>query len=142
MTRASVALAPLFERLWSDACHAGAVAGGRAAVAPMIVTQRASVLDDSSPIVQEYVVAGGVCGFAWLQFKGTTPFGRWAKETKLASAAYGGGLQISCREFGQSMQRKEAWCYGVAKSLQSFGAYSFGGKQYDFTDVYSCSRMD
>lgn len=67
------------------------------------------------------IVSEGVCGFAWVRFPGNTAFGRWAKKTKNARPAYPKGLSISCSEFNQSMERKEAYCRAFAEVLKANG---------------------
>jgi hypothetical protein len=116
--------------------HRVADAAGRAAAeaatpVPMIVQQHANMLNDRSAVVREWRIPEGVCGFAWVWFKGNTPWGRWAKKTGLASKGYPAGLQVWIGDYGQSMTRKEAYARAYAKVLRDYGI-----------DAYAQSRMD
>lgn len=112
---------------------------------PMTVQQRVSPLDDNSPVVQEWRVDGGVCGFAWITFKANTPENRkflaGLKKADLvgnvndnrewSKSLSGPGYMFWVREGGQSMQKKEAYAYAFVKSLRENGI-----------EAYSHSRID
>lgn len=100
-----------FEKVWQEAVEAGDAAVAACSPTPMVVT-------DGS---QSWFVADGACGFAAVKFAGNTAFGRWAKKTGKAKAAYGGGLQKWVTVGGQSVAKKEAWAGGFAKVLQANG---------------------
>lgn len=78
-----------------------------------------------------YHVAGGVCGFAWVELKGNTGFGRWAKKAGVARPGYPTGLTIRANVGGQSMSTKEAYAHAYADTLRSHGI-----------TAYAVSRMD
>lgn len=81
---------------------------------------------------QEYFVADGVCGFAWVVVKpGNSPFARFAKQNLRAHKHYYGGVEIWVSGYGQSMQRKEAYASAYADVLRNAGI-----------QAYSQSRMD
>lgn len=80
---------------------------------------------------QTYTVDGGCCGFASVNVKGTSAFARLLKKEGIGHKAYYGGYDIPCHAFGQSMERKEAYCQAYAKILNDNGI-----------DAYSSSRMD
>lgn len=82
---------------------------------------------------QTYVVAGGVCGFAWVKVvPGGCSFARWAKKNVDRShKGYRNGLEIWCPLSTQSMTTKESYCDAYAKVLESRGV-----------KAYSQSRMD
>lgn len=113
--------------IYKMAHEAGMKAGIGAQVVPMGVVQHANPLDDNSPIVQGWIVEGGVCGFAWINIscggKGiarsnSLEFCRWLKENDLARKSdYEGGYIIWVSEFGQSMTRKEAYARAFAEVL-------------------------
>jgi hypothetical protein len=86
-------------------------------------------IDYSKPT---YFVSDGVCGFAWIKIAGNTSFGKWAKKAGVAKSAYGSGLQIWVKDYGQSMQRKEAYAQAFALALKEVGGI----------DAYADSRMD
>lgn len=134
-----------FELLHQKAHAAGMAAAQGAKVAPMIVQQRRDPLAvmaltiegrpenlaDSREVVKQWFEPEGVCGFAWVHMKGTLPFAKWAKKANLGHAAYRGGYDIWVREFGQSMQRKEAYARAYAGVLKENGV-----------EAYADSRMD
>lgn len=107
-----------YAEIWKDACVVGNLAGDRKQCVPMVVQQHGNMLDDKTEVVQEWFVADGVCGFAWLQFRGNTAFARWTASVNLGYKAYQGGREIRCHLYNQSMQRKEAWCYAVRDYLK------------------------
>jgi hypothetical protein len=120
-----------FQQIVDEAHAAGMAALNACVPTPMIVGQAAGLFGNKIvPGTEEYV-EGGVCGFAWIKFKGNTAFGRWAKKTGLARDDYPSGLYISAREGGQSMQRKEAYADAYAKHLKDNGI-----------DAWMSSRMD
>lgn len=78
-----------------------------------------------------WTVPDGVCGFAWIQIKGNTSFGRWAKKSGLTSPAYPNGLMFWVSYGGQSMERKEAYARAFAAVLRE-----------NNIEAYADSRMD
>lgn len=121
-----------FAELALKAEAAGNAAALAATPTPMVVGTAKSLFDDSfDPTQPTYFVSEGVCGFAWVKFPGNTAFGRWAKASGLARAAYGGGLQVRANVGGQSLARKEAWAYAYAAVLRDEGV-----------EAYAESRMD
>jgi hypothetical protein len=108
------------------------VAGQAAVPAPMIVGSPSTLLgNDVDPRQPMYYVADGVCGFAWVHLDGREPFARYAKEVGLGHKGYPKGFDIWVGEFGQSMQRKEAYARAYAGVLKEHGI-----------DAYVQSRMD
>ena len=121
-----------FEKLHYAAHTAGLAAGRAATTAPMIVGTAASIVGNAIDYSQPtYVVPDGVCGFAWVSMKGNTSYARWARVNGIGRKGYPGGMQIPVREFGQSMQRKEAYAAAYANVLRATGI-----------DCYADSRMD
>jgi hypothetical protein len=120
--------------LYLRAHQAGLAAGNAAEVVPMTVQQHANPADDASPVVQQWHVAGGVCGFAWVSVKpGNSSFAKWlVANGKGRTDHYAGGVTVWVGEFGQSMTRKEAYAYAFANTLQAAG----------ITRAYANSRMD
>lgn len=111
--------------IWDEAYRQGIAAGQGAKPVPMIVS------DPSAYTPNEWLVADGVCGFAWVQMAGNSRFARWALKKGIASKAHPSGIALRCRDFGQSMQRKEMWAYAVANYLRTKGI-----------EGNVCSRMD
>lgn len=124
-----------FRAILAKAVLAGRAAGDAAVPVPMIVQERANPLNDASPVVKQYApVMGGVCGFAWIKVRpANKAFAKWLKAEGLARPAYEGGLDISISEYGQSMERKSAHAYAMAKVLQD----AFPDMQF-----YAQDRMD
>jgi hypothetical protein len=98
----------------------------------MVVSQHVSPVDDSSPVTKQWLVEGGVCGFAWVVIRpANCPFANWMKTNKGARKAYGGGLSYWVHDFDQSMERKLAYAHAFATILHEFGI-----------DANAQSRMD
>ncbi len=105
------------ETLYRLACAAGNAAADRMNPAPMTVQRHAISMNDSSPIIEEWHVPEGVCGFAWVMIKGNTSFGRWAKKQGHAHKGYRSGLSIWVRQFGQCYEKKVAYAAAFANAL-------------------------
>lgn len=120
----------IFSRIHEQAHKAGMKAGTEALPAPMTVFE--SDLQ-GCPIAGGKVwhVAEGACGFAWVQFKGNTAWGKWAKEQGIARPAYPKGLHIWVSEFNQSIVRKEAYAYAYAKVLNDAGIEAYANSRLD-----------
>lgn len=121
-----------FAALFSAADAAGKAAAQAAKPTPMVVGEPTSPfgnkIDYAKPV---YYVADGVCGFAWVSFAGNTAFGRWARKAGLAKPAYPKGLQIWVRDYGQSMQLKEAYAEAFAAELRKAGVDAWAGSRMD-----------
>lgn len=134
----SASLAPKFSKAEADALFARAHAAGQAAgdahrPVPMHVVQRENPFDDSSPIVKAYEpVMDGVCGFAWIRvMPGGSSFGRYLRKERDCSAAYGGGVSVWVRGFGQSYERKMAYAQAFAGVLQEAGVKAYAEGRLD-----------
>lgn len=98
-----------FAKLHEDASAAGMAAVEAHKPDPMGVTDG----------TQTWVVEGGACGFAWVNFPGNTKFGAWAKKNAGAKKDYPTGLSIWCPLLTQSMSTKEAYCSAYVKVLNA-----------------------
>lgn len=128
-TMTEAQLAEAFEK----ANAAGIAAAEACRPTPMVVQRHANALYDDSPVVQEWYVPTGVCGFAWITIhRGTSRLANYAKKHHGAQRAYYGGVEIWVSKYGQSMETKEAYAYNFAKVL----AEETGD------EVYAGSRMD
>jgi len=130
-----------YAKLWREAVEVGAKAFEDAKPVPMVVTQHATLFDDSSEVVQSWDVPEGVCGFAWLTTRpGNSSFAHWAKKNLGASRDYYGGLRINLPvgRSSQSMARKEAAAYAMAEVLRE-GLEEMGETR---VKVYGHSRID
>ncbi len=95
--------------LWLGAKLAGSDAANAHTPQPMHIRGYAPILD-------------GVCGFAYITIKPATgAFVRWLKSQGIGHKAYYGGWEISVREYGQSMERKEAHARAAAQYLSDHG---------------------
>jgi hypothetical protein len=123
-----------FRALFDKAYEAGLAAGKAAIPATMVVGSPSTPLgNDIDPSKPVYFVNEGCCGFAWVNVSpGNCRFANWLKKNGLARKAYGGGVDIWCREFGQSMTRKEAWADAFADVCRDAGV----------PRCYAGSRMD
>lgn len=128
-------------KISQEALEAGMAALNAATPTPMVVEQHANVMDDNSPVTQQWVVDGGVCGFAWLSFKANTTENRkflaglkragMVGEGKQWSKSTNSGFMYWVSQGGQSMTRKEAFARAYANVLNKYGL-----------TVYVQSRMD
>lgn len=134
-------------KIHQEAFDAGIAAMNEAKVIPMIVEQHTNMVDDNSPVAKQWVVDGGVCGFAWIQFKAnTTPNRKFLAGLKRAGLAgedklenknvkwgksYQGGYQYWVSVGGQSMQKKEAFAHAFAEVLQKHGLTVYVGSRMD-----------
>jgi len=121
-----------FQTIYNEAHSAGMTAGNAHRPTPMTVQQHANPLNDNSPVVQQWHVAGGVCGFAEVIIKpATCAFVRYLRSKGIGRKSYYGGWSLWISEFGQSMECKEAYAHAFSKVLNDNGIKS-----------YATSRMD
>jgi hypothetical protein len=111
-----------FAAIHAEAHAAGMKAGTEVIPTPMVVVDGSRTYEP---------VMDGACGFAWVRFKGTTPWARWAKAQKLAGAAYPTGLSIWVHQFDQSITRKEAYATAYAQVLRNHGIEAYAGSRLD-----------
>jgi hypothetical protein len=110
----------VFSDVFSTAHSAGLKAARETTPTPMIVQEHENMLDDHYPVKKSYLVPSGVCGFAWINVTpGTSSFAKWLVANGYAqrSSYYGGVTVNTPREFGQGMERKEAYAHAFAKVL-------------------------
>lgn len=121
-----------FAALYAEADAAGKAAAEAAVPVPIVVGEETSPfsgqVDYSKPT---YFVSEGLCGFAWVWFKGNTAWGRWATKNGVARKAYGGGSQIWISGYGQSVTRKEAYAQAFAAVLRDNGVDAYAGSRLD-----------
>jgi hypothetical protein len=117
-------------------CHAAGMAAGiNCRPMPMLVGEGTSLfsneIDYNRPT---YFVESGACGFAWVTiYPGNSKLANAYKKLGLARKAYGGGVQVWVSEFGQSVERKEAYAVAYARKLQELTGE---------TRIYPGSRLD
>lgn len=121
-----------FQALYNSANQAGVAAAEKMVPQAMVVSQHSDVLNDASPVVKQWYVPDGVCGFAWVKvFPGNSPFANWLKKKQLAHKAYSGGVDIWVSAYGQSMQKKEAYAHAFASVLSAAGIKAYPGSRMD-----------
>lgn len=121
-----------FSDVWHRAVAAGCAAGDACTPIPMGVAQHADPLDDSSPVTQQWVVEGGVYGFAWVTVRpGNCPFANWLKKNDIAKKTYGGGVAIHIHHYGQSMERKYAYARAISAVFRDAGFNSAAHNRMD-----------
>jgi hypothetical protein len=111
-----------FQEIVDKAYKAGIEAGKNARPIPMYV------IDQGIPIDR---IDDGACGFAWIAFPGNTSFGKWTKKQGLARSHYPSGLCVWVSEFGQSVDRKDAFAGAYAKVLKENGIDAYAGSRLD-----------
>lgn len=118
--------------IFIEAHKAGAEAALAVRPTPMIVTQHANPLNDQSAVERAWYVSEGACGFAWVTIKpGTCKAARFAKEHFGARKDYYGGVSIWISDYGQSIERKEAYASAFARKLQSYGITAYSESRLD-----------
>ena len=107
-----------FANLWIQANDEARFRVAGIAVKPMIVVGNNHATGEQ----ERYFVEDGVCGFAYIKIAPAThTFARWLKKRGIGHRSYYGGWEISIREYGQSMQRKEEHARVVAELLVENG---------------------
>ena len=120
------------KEILDEAIKAGEAAADAAKPTPMIVQQHSDVLNDNSPVTQEWYCGEGVCGFAWINVYYKTPENRkFINELKKLGLAgdkpgsafrknYGSGYYFSVGYGFQSLERKIKYAYAFSKVLQKY----------------------
>lgn len=123
---------PSPEKLYAEAHAAGMAAGNALQPVPMLVEQHASPLDDNSPVVKQWVCNGGVCGFAWVKIKPARgKFVSFCKKHDIGYVSDYGGYEIWVSQFGQSIEKKEAYAHAFAAVLKKYGIKAYGQSRMD-----------
>ena len=105
-------------------------------VEPMVVQQHENMMDDNSPVAEQWVVAGGPCGFASIRVKCVNgPSRKFVAQLKKAGLAgdrnsfkdwsksdyYGGYMKSFSVIGGQSLAYKSAYAYAYEGVLAEAG---------------------
>ena len=119
--------------LFDRAHHAGLRAGHESTPTPMVVGSPSTpVGSDIDWNKSTYHVSEGVCGFAGVVIKPARgKFVSFLKSKGLGCKHYYGGFYMTCREFGQSLARKEAYCEAFAKVLGEAGMRCYVDSRMD-----------
>jgi hypothetical protein len=120
-----------YAALFAEADAAGCVAAAALVPAAMVVSS-VDVFDRPIPGAPVYVVADGVCGFAWVKVRpANSGLAKWLKKFKGARVGYYGGMEFWIRGYNQSMQRKEAYAQAFAKVLSDAGYQAYAESKLD-----------
>jgi hypothetical protein len=122
---------PNFKMIYEEANQAGVAAAAACVPTPMVVQEHTNMLDDKSPVAQQWVVPAGVCGFAWIQFPGNTAWAKWAKANAGAHGAYPKGYSIWVHQFNQSMELKQAYAHAFVEVLRKYDIQAYAGSRMD-----------
>jgi len=119
--------------IYDLAQKAGQKAGEAFTPTPMVVGRAVGLTGNEIVPGSEEIVYEGVCGFAWVNVKPKNcSFAKFAVAgINGYHESYYGGIDIWCRLFDQSMERKEAWANAFAEVLNEHGIRA-----------YPMSRMD
>ena len=121
------------EKLLERAHLMGMDAGRSVGVTPMVVGSPSTLFgSDIDYSKKTYFVESGVCGFAGVVIKPARgKFVSFLKSKGLGWKHYYGGYYMTCREFGQSLTRKEAYCEAFAKVLSEVGMSAYVDSRMD-----------
>ena len=119
--------------LFDRAHHAGLMAGHESTPTPMVVGSPSTPFgSDIDWNKSTYHVSDGVCGFAGVVIKPARgKFVSFLKSKGLGWKHYYGGFYMTCREFGQSLARKEAYCEAFVKVLGEAGMRCYVDSRMD-----------
>ena len=124
-----------YEKIMVEAHEAGMAAGSAKVATPMTLVE--SDLFDN-PIGKTYYVPEGPCGFAWVvtHEHGNGKFVKYLKSISdgmsVGSKYYYGGYYVKwVGEFGQSIEKKEAYADAYAAVLKDHGIKAYSGSRLD-----------
>ena len=124
-----------YEKILAEAHEAGVAAGSAKVATPMTLVE--SDLFDN-PIGKTYYVPEGPCGFAWVVTNehGNGKFVKYLKSISdgmaVGNKCYYGGYYVKwVRDFGQSIEKKEAYADAYAAILKDYGIRAYSGSRLD-----------
>lgn len=122
----------VFKTLFATAVIAGREAGEKAVPNPMVVYE-AELDDTPKEGGKAWYVEDGVCGFAWVVVKpGNCPFANFLKKEGFGRySQYDRGVVIWISDWNQSLTRKEAHAYAMAKVLRENGIEAYASSRID-----------
>jgi hypothetical protein len=120
-------------RLFESAHEAGLKAGREVGVTPMVVGSPTELFGNEIDWDKStYHVSDGVCGFAGVIIKPARgKFVSLLKKMGRGWKHYYGGFYMTCREFNQSLTRKEAYCEAFARVLGEAGLRAYVDSRMD-----------
>lgn len=117
--------------IYAEAYEAGLIAGKEVGV-PKFVVGSAIGLSDAIDFNKKTYILEGLCGFAWVNISPARgAFVNWLKAQEIGSKGYYGGYEIWVREFGQSVDRKEAFAQAFADVLRKYDIAAYGASRLD-----------
>ena len=117
--------------IYAEAYEAGLIAGKEVGV-PKFVVGSAIGLSDAIDFSKKTYILEGLCGFAWVNISPARgAFVNWLKAQEIGSKGYYGGYEIWVREFGQSVDRKEAFAQAFAGVLRKYDIAAYGASRLD-----------
>ena len=124
-----------YKKILAYAHNAGMAAGSAKVATPMTLVE--SDLFDN-PIGKTYYVPEGPCGFAWVvtHEHGNGKFVKYLKSISdgmsVGNKYYYGGYYVKwVGEFGQSIEKKEAYADAYAAILKDYGIKAYSGSRLD-----------
>ena len=124
-----------YEKILAEAHEAGMAAGSAKVATPMTLVE--SDLFDN-PIGKTYYDPEGPCGFAWVvtHEHGNGKFVKYLKSISdgmsVGNKYYYGGYYVKwVGEFGQSIEKKEAYADAYAAILKDYGIKAYSGSRLD-----------
>lgn len=114
------------QEIITEAAHAATLAYDNCEPAAMLVYETAGLTDIPKENGKSWIVAEGVCGFAWIVITpATSSFARWCAKKQIGYKAYQGGWAIHANDLvpsaGQSYERKVAAMTAAAAVLRAHG---------------------
>lgn len=76
-------------------------------------------------------ITEGVCGYAWINVRGNTAFGRYVAANGWRKDSYYGGRTRWVHEFDQSYERKIAYASAYARVLEANGVPAVAAGRID-----------
>lgn len=114
------------QEIITEAAHVAGLAYDNCQPQAMLVYETVGLSDMPKEDGKAWLVAEGVCGFAWIVVTpATSSFARWCSKNKIGYKAYQGGWTISANDLvpnaGQSYERKLAAMNAAAAVLRGHG---------------------
>lgn len=117
--------------IYVEAYEAGLKAGNEVGV-PKFIVGDAIGLSNEIDYSKPTFVLNGLCGFAWVTIKPARgAFVNYLKSRNVGSKGYYGGYEIWVSEFGQSVDRKQAFATAFAEVLRKYGIEAYGASRLD-----------
>jgi hypothetical protein len=117
--------------IYVEAYEAGLKAGNEVGVPKFIVGDAIGLSNEIDYSKPTYVL-NGLCGFAWVNIKPARgAFVNYLKSRNVGSKGYYGGYEIWVSEFGQSVDRKQAFATAFAEVLRKYGIEAYGASRLD-----------